>query len=87
MLAGAGPRPHRPRSRALAKALAQARYRRTRQAFYVHEIGAESPVVAAGAERALNPASIIKLVTTYAGLELLGPAYTWLHRSLRGRDR
>ena len=31
-----------------------------------------------GAERALNPASTIKLVTTYAGLELLGPAYTWV---------
>ncbi len=49
-----------------------------RDGFYVHEIGAAEPVVAAGAERALNPASTIKLVTTYAGLELLGPAYTWL---------
>ncbi|WP_119156271.1 D-alanyl-D-alanine carboxypeptidase/D-alanyl-D-alanine-endopeptidase [Caldimonas tepidiphila] len=26
---------------------------------------------------AVNPASLMKLVTTYAGLELLGPAYTW----------
>ena len=25
----------------------------------------------------MNPASVMKLVTTYAGLELLGPAYTW----------
>ena len=25
----------------------------------------------------LNPASVMKLVTTYAALELLGPAYTW----------
>jgi D-alanyl-D-alanine carboxypeptidase/D-alanyl-D-alanine-endopeptidase (penicillin-binding protein 4) len=25
----------------------------------------------------LNPASVMKLVTTYAGLELLGPAYAW----------
>lgn len=25
----------------------------------------------------LNPASLMKLVTTYAALELLGPAYTW----------
>jgi D-alanyl-D-alanine carboxypeptidase/D-alanyl-D-alanine-endopeptidase (penicillin-binding protein 4) len=30
-----------------------------------------------GAERALNPASTMKLVTTYAGLEMLGPAYVW----------
>ncbi len=26
---------------------------------------------------AVNPASVMKLVTTYAGIELLGPAYTW----------
>jgi D-alanyl-D-alanine carboxypeptidase/D-alanyl-D-alanine-endopeptidase (penicillin-binding protein 4) len=29
------------------------------------------------ADRALNPASAIKLVTTYAALDLLGPAYTF----------
>ena len=29
------------------------------------------------ADIALNPASVMKLVTTYAGLDLLGPAYTW----------
>jgi serine-type D-Ala-D-Ala carboxypeptidase/endopeptidase (penicillin-binding protein 4) len=28
-------------------------------------------------ERAMNPASTMKLVTTYAALELLGPAFTW----------
>jgi D-alanyl-D-alanine carboxypeptidase/D-alanyl-D-alanine-endopeptidase (penicillin-binding protein 4) len=26
---------------------------------------------------ALNPASTMKLVTTYAALDLLGPAYVW----------
>ncbi|MES2185190.1 MAG: D-alanyl-D-alanine carboxypeptidase/D-alanyl-D-alanine-endopeptidase [Pseudomonadota bacterium] len=25
----------------------------------------------------VNPASVMKLITTYAGLDLLGPAYTW----------
>lgn len=25
----------------------------------------------------MNPASVIKLVTTFAGLELLGPVFTW----------
>jgi D-alanyl-D-alanine carboxypeptidase/D-alanyl-D-alanine-endopeptidase (penicillin-binding protein 4) len=25
----------------------------------------------------MNPASVMKLLTTYAGLELLGPAHTW----------
>src|SRR5688572_8017475 len=61
----------------VAKALAQAQIPENATAFYVHEIGAERPLVAAGTERAMNPASTIKLVTTYAGLELLGPAYAW----------
>jgi len=33
-------------------------------------------------EAALNPASLMKLVTTTAGLELLGPAYTWRTEAL-----
>jgi len=44
---------------------------------YVHEIGASKPMVAVNADSAMNPASVMKLLTTYAGLELLGPAYTW----------
>lgn len=44
---------------------------------YVQEIGANQPIVAANADVAMNPASVMKLLTTYAGLELLGPAYTW----------
>ena len=44
---------------------------------YVHEIGAGKPLVTHASEKPLNPASTMKLVTTYAALELLGPAYTW----------
>jgi D-alanyl-D-alanine carboxypeptidase/D-alanyl-D-alanine-endopeptidase (penicillin-binding protein 4) len=44
---------------------------------YVHEIGATAPLIAMNASRAMNPASVMKLVTTFAGLEMLGPAYTW----------
>ena len=29
------------------------------------------------AQEPVNPASVMKLVTTYAALDLLGPAYTW----------
>lgn len=61
----------------VARALIQAAIPESAAAFYVHEIGAERPLLAAGAERAMNPASTIKLVTTYAALELLGPAYQW----------
>jgi len=62
---------------AVAQALARAKLPDSSVAVYVHEIGAERPLIAFGAERALNPASTMKLVTTYAGLELLGPAYVW----------
>jgi len=61
----------------VAQALARAKLPEASVAFYVHEIGAERPLVAYGDERVLNPASTMKLVTTYAGLELLGPAYAW----------
>ena len=44
---------------------------------YVQEIGAVKPTLAINADQAMNPASVMKLLTTYAGLELLGPAYTW----------
>jgi len=32
------------------------------------------------ADRPMHPASVIKLVTTYAALELLGPDFTWTNR-------
>jgi D-alanyl-D-alanine carboxypeptidase/D-alanyl-D-alanine-endopeptidase (penicillin-binding protein 4) len=61
----------------VAQALARAKIPEASVAFYVHEIGSDRPLVAYGDERVLNPASTMKLVTTYAGLELLGPAYAW----------
>lgn len=61
----------------VARALARAGIPEGAAAFYVHELGAARPVLSAGADRPLNPASTIKLLTTYAALELLGPAYTW----------
>jgi len=59
------------------QALARAKLPESSVAVYVHEIGADRPIVAYGAERVLNPASTMKIVTTYAALELLGPAYVW----------
>jgi serine-type D-Ala-D-Ala carboxypeptidase/endopeptidase (penicillin-binding protein 4) len=43
----------------------------------VQEVGAARPTVAHEAQDSMNPASVMKLVTTYAALELLGPAYRW----------
>ena len=39
--------------------------------------GKSAPLFAYRANASVNPASVMKLVTTYAGIELLGPAYTW----------
>ncbi len=39
--------------------------------------GKTTPLLGYRASVPVNPASVMKLVTTYAGLELLGPAYTW----------
>lgn len=44
---------------------------------WVQEVGAARPAVDANSAAALNPASVIKLVTTFAALDLLGPAYRW----------
>ncbi len=44
---------------------------------YVHEIGKAEPVLAVDADTPRNPASTMKLLTTLAALEELGPAYTW----------
>ena len=44
---------------------------------YMQEVGATQPLIEHNADRAMNPASAMKLLTTLAGLELLGPNYTW----------
>ena len=46
-------------------------------AVLVKEVGAREVLLSQNVDRAMNPASVMKLVTTYAGLELLGPTYTW----------
>jgi len=43
----------------------------------VQELGAARPSVSLNAGASLNPASVMKILTTYAALELLGPAYRW----------
>ncbi len=61
----------------LAQALQQAGIPEASVGIYVQDVNAERPLLAAGDERAFNPASTMKLVTTFAALDQLGPAYTW----------
>ena len=43
----------------------------------VQEVGSSRPRLAWQAEQPVNPASLMKLLTTFAGLEMLGPAWSW----------
>lgn len=43
----------------------------------VQEVGSDNPRLAWRIDAPVNPASLMKLLTTYAGLELLGPAWRW----------
>src|SRR5574343_1841388 len=59
------------------KALKAAQIPAASVAVVVQPVDAAAPLVAHNATQAMNPASVMKLVTTYAALDLLGPAYTW----------
>lgn len=61
----------------VARALKAAGIPQSAVGIVVQEAGAVFPRVSVNAGQAMNPASVMKLVTTFAALELLGPAYTW----------
>jgi len=63
--------------RPVAQALKAAGISQASVSAVVQEIGVSRPEVAVNARAALNPASVMKIVTTFAALELLGPAYRW----------
>ncbi len=50
----------------------------------VQETGARRPLFAQQADKAMNPASVMKLVTTFAALELLGRDYRWRTEAYAG---
>ena len=62
----------------MAQALARAGIAESGVGLFAQEVHAAEPLAAHRAEQPLNPASVMKLVTTYAALELLGPAHTWV---------
>ena len=48
----------------------------------VQAVDSGQPLIRHNAQAAMNPASTMKLLTTYAALDLLGPAYTWKTEAL-----
>lgn len=61
----------------VARALKAAAIPTSAVAVVVQEVEVHLPRVSVNAGRPMNPASVMKLLTTYAALETLGPAYTW----------
>ena len=61
----------------VAKGLRDARVPEGSVSILVQELGARRPALALNPGTTRNPASVMKLFTTYAALELLGPAFRW----------
>ncbi len=66
----------------VAKALSLAGVPDSHVAAVVHDLDAGRPLLEHGVERSLNPASVMKLVTTLAALDQFGPAHTFKTRVL-----
>lgn len=59
------------------QALQRARVPESALAVVVEEVGSGRSLLSEQAHTAVNPASLAKLLTTYAALDRLGPAWTW----------
>ena len=68
----------------VAQALAASKIPAGSVAVVVQEVGAPRATLAINPATPMNPASVMKLVTTYAALELLGPAYRWKTEAYAG---
>jgi len=70
----------------VAQALSAARIPQSAVGIVVQEVGASRPALSLNESAPMNPASVMKLVTTYAALEQLGPAYRWKTEVWTGAD-
>ena len=61
----------------VAAALQRAQIPESAIALYVQDVTQTTPTLSLNAERPMNPASVMKILTTDAALEVLGPAYRW----------
>ena len=75
LLLGSGARAELPAS--VQQALQAAQIPASQVAIVVQPVEGKTPLIAHNARTPMNPASVMKLLTTYAALELLGPAHTW----------
>ena len=61
----------------VAASLERAKLPRDSLVAVVQEVGSTRPRLAWQVDQPVNPASLMKLLTTFAALELLGPAWSW----------
>ena len=62
---------------AVSDALKKANIPLSNVGVYVQAVDADTPLIAHNVDKSFNPASVMKLVTTNAALDLLTPAYRW----------
>ncbi|MGC1523336.1 MAG: D-alanyl-D-alanine carboxypeptidase, partial [Steroidobacteraceae bacterium] len=67
---------------AVAKIIAAQRLPASAVSIAVIDVNSGRPVFDLNPDTPRSPASTIKVVTTFAALDLLGPAYTWHTRAL-----
>src|SRR5207247_7104841 len=70
--------------RAVARAFLDAGIPLSAVSVYVREAGGARPLISHRPGKPMNPASTMKLVTTFAALELLGPDYRWKTEAYAG---
>lgn len=71
---------------ALDASLASAGIPRSAVAILVQDVAGGPPLLEHRSTEAMNPASVMKLVTTFAALDQLGPAFSWTTRVSSGTD-
>jgi D-alanyl-D-alanine carboxypeptidase/D-alanyl-D-alanine-endopeptidase (penicillin-binding protein 4) len=71
------PAPAAPLPDSVTQALKRAHIPLSDVGIVVQAVDAPAPLIAVNAGRPMNPASTMKLLTTFAALETLGPAYRW----------
>src|ERR1700704_3596633 len=59
------------------QALQNARVPEEAVSVILQDVGGGAPLLSVRPDKAVNPASLTKLITTYAALDRLGPAWTW----------